>query len=235
MNRAIGFSTGALAFGDFRKALAMLRPFPVSAVELSALRQPELDPLWEATAELDLSKYSYVAVHAPSRIDAGTEQHVVQRLLDFSKRGWPVVIHPDAIQDYSLWRCFGGDLCIENMDKRKPVARTLRELEVVFDQLPEASFCLDLGHARQVDATMSEAYLMTRTYAAKIKQVHVSEVNTRSKHDRLSDATVFAFRRLAEYLPEEAPLIVEAVIGEREIAWELHRVNEALPASAGVL
>jgi hypothetical protein len=33
--RPIGFSTGALAFGDFRRALSMLKDKPVSAVELS--------------------------------------------------------------------------------------------------------------------------------------------------------------------------------------------------------
>jgi sugar phosphate isomerase/epimerase len=65
------------------------------------------------------------------------------------------------------------------MDKRKPVARTVDELEAVFDELPDAGFCLDLGHARQVDASMTEAYRMAKTYAAKIRQVHVSEVNAR--------------------------------------------------------
>jgi hypothetical protein len=234
MNRAIGFSTGALAFGDFRRALDMLRPYPVSAVELSALRQPELEPLRAAVAELDLSQYSYVAVHAPSQIEPATEPHVVKCLLEFAAKGWPIVIHPDAIHDYSLWRPFGGSLCVENMDKRKPVARTVDELEAVFYELPDAGFCLDLGHARQVDASMTEAYRMAKTYAAKIRQVHVSEVNTRSKHDRLSDAAVFAFRRVAEYIPEGAPLIVEAIIGASEIERELRRVEEALPVTAGV-
>jgi hypothetical protein len=62
------------------------------------------------------------------------------------------------------------------------VARTVNELEAVFDELPDASLCLDLGHARQVDASMTEAYRMAKTYAAKIRQLHVSEVNTRRKH-----------------------------------------------------
>jgi hypothetical protein len=234
MNRAIGFSTGALAYGDFRRALDMLRPHPVRVVELSALRQPELDPLWAAVAELDLSQYSYVAVHAPSRVAPSTEQHVVRCLLDFAARGWPIVVHPDAIHDYSLWRPLGGSVCVENMDKRKPVARTVGELEVIFHELPDAGFCLDLGHARQVDATMTEAYLMATTYAAKIRQIHVSEVNTRSKHDRLSDASIFAFRRIAEYIPESAPIIVEAVIEETGIEAEFRRVEEALPVSIGV-
>ena len=52
--RPIGFSTGALALGDFRSALAMLVPHSVKAVELSALRDKELMPLMAALPSLDL-------------------------------------------------------------------------------------------------------------------------------------------------------------------------------------
>ena len=234
MCRTIGFSTGALAFGDFRRALDMLRAHPVRAVELSALRQLELDPLSAAVGELDLSQFSYVAVHAPSQIDPATESHVVSCLLDFAFRGWPIVVHPDAIHDYSLWQRLGASLCVENMDKRKPVARTVDELETVFDRLPDAGLCLDLGHARQVDTTMTEAYMIIRTYASRLRQVHVSEVNTRSKHDRLSYSSIMAFQRVAELIPESVPLIVEAVIEEWEIASELERVEEAFQVSLRV-
>lgn len=234
MHRTIGFSTGALAFGDYRRALDMLRKHPIRAVELSALRQPELEPLRAAVDELDLSQFIYVAVHAPSRIEPGTESHVVRCLLDFASKGWPIVVHPDAIHDSSLWRVFGASLCVENMDKRKPCARTVDELGMVFDRLPEASLCFDLGHARQVDTSLTEAYLIIKTYASKLRQVHVSEVNTRSKHDRLSYSTIMAFQRLAEFIPESVPLIVESVIEEWEIEPELHRVEEALPDSIGV-
>jgi hypothetical protein len=120
------------------------------------------------------------------------------------------------------------------MDKRKPCARTVDELGMVFDRLPEASLCFDLGHARQVDTSLTEAYLIIKTYASKLRQVHVSEVNTRSKHDRLSYSTIMAFQRLAEFIPESVPLIVESVIEEWEIEPELHRVEEALPDSIGV-
>jgi hypothetical protein len=234
MHRTIGFSTGALAFGDFRRALNMLRSHDITAVELSALRQPELSPLRTAISELDLSQFTYVAVHAPSNIEAGTEEKVVNELLEFAAQGWPVVVHPDAISDYSLWQELGTLLCIENMDKRKPVGRTIDELAIVFERLPEASFCFDLGHARQVDATMTEAYLIIRAYESKLKQVHVSDVNTCSRHDRLSFASIRAFQRIAECIPETVPVIVESVIPECDIGAELQRVEEALSVSIAV-
>ena len=63
--RPMGFSTGALAQGDFHLALRMLADQPTTAVELSALRAHELLPLSQALPTLDLSRFAYVSVHAP--------------------------------------------------------------------------------------------------------------------------------------------------------------------------
>lgn len=61
--RMIGFSTGALALGDYRHALEMLVDKDVNALELSALRQDELQPLVE-----DLDNRS---AEIPTRTDRG--------------------------------------------------------------------------------------------------------------------------------------------------------------------
>jgi len=100
---------------------------------------------------LDLNQFSFKSVHAPSNVDAQHERHVVDKLQAVAQRGWPIVVHPDSIHDDALWRPFGKLVCIENMDKRKPIARTRDELCTWFDRLPEASLCLDLAHVRQID------------------------------------------------------------------------------------
>ncbi|HEY6255231.1 MAG TPA: hypothetical protein VIY51_05500, partial [Xanthobacteraceae bacterium] len=128
-------------------------------------------------------------------------------LRDDVPRGWPLVIHPDVIGDFGLWRELGDAVCIENMDKRKPIGRTAEELESVFRELPDATFCFDIGHARQVDLTMTEAYLILRGFAPKLRQVHISEVNSRSKHDALSYSSIVAFREVAQLIPEHVPVI----------------------------
>ena len=66
--RPIGFSTGALAFGDFHAALNDLRDIKTAAVELSSLRDHEVAPLMQALPQLDLARYSYVSVHVPSAL-----------------------------------------------------------------------------------------------------------------------------------------------------------------------
>lgn len=227
--RPIGFSSGALAYADFRRAVAMLRNHEVHVLELSALRQNELKPLVEGVDDLDLDQFGYIAVHAPSQIEAATEELVVDLLKHFQERKWPIILHPDAVHDWSLWTCFGNQLCVENMDKRKSTGRTAEELSAVFERLPHARFCFDIGHAKQVDSTMTEAHLILRAFGSRLQQVHLSEVNTRSKHDPLSYGSILAFREVAHMIPESIPIVLETPVREDQIQSEIERAAEALP------
>lgn len=227
--RPIGFSTGALAYGDFRRGLAMTRAAGCVAVELSALRQPELFPLLESLESLDLTGFHYISIHAPSQFEPEWEAVGGNRLREECWRNWPLIVHPDALFNFSLWREFGNLLCVENMDKRKPIGRTARELARIFEQLPEASFCFDIGHARQCDPTMTEAYVILREFGSKLRQVHISEVNTRSKHDPLSYASILAYQEIAHLIPTGVPLILETPVAEERIEAEIDKARMALP------
>jgi sugar phosphate isomerase/epimerase len=222
----LGFSTGAIAFGDFRLALQRLRPFHLEAVELSALRMHEFGPLIDALGTLDLSDYCYVAFHVPSRFTVDEERVIVDGLRRLSNRCDAVVVHPDAVHDAALWRPLGARLCFENMDKRKPIGRTARELASLFDKLPEAKLCLDLGHVWQIDRTMAEARQILRAFGRRVRQIHVSEVNTASQHASLTLTTVIAFHRVLDLLPE-VPWILEAVTPPEKIANEIDYVRES--------
>lgn len=68
------------------------------------------------------------------------------------------------------------------MDNRKPSGRTVSELRELFRQLPEASFCFDIGHAKQIDPTMASAILMLREFGGRLKQVHMSDVGPAGEH-----------------------------------------------------
>jgi hypothetical protein len=228
--RRIGFSTGALAYADFQRGLAMMTPTVCEAVELSALRQGELFPLLDSLGSLDLTRFEYVSIHAPSHFDPGWEAEGWARLQQERWRNWPLVVHPDALFDFSLWRVFGNLLCVENMDKRKPIGRTARELDSIFNQLPDASLCFDIGHARQCDPTMTESYLILREFGPKLRQVHVSEVNTRSKHDPLSYASILAYQEVAHLIPADIPLILETPVAADQIEAEIAKVRRALPS-----
>lgn len=207
----------------------MLAPFALDAIELSALRERELEPLVNGLETLHLSSYSYVSVHAPSQFAADAERRIVELLTQVTRRNWPVIVHPDCIFDHRLWRPLGPMVCFENMDKRKPIGRTADDLGRVFDRFPDASFCFDVGHAWQIDRTMSEARLIVRRFRDRMRQVHVSDVNTRSQHVPLTLATVTALRKIAELIPPEVPWINEAVVCTRDaIERELSFLRESL-------
>jgi sugar phosphate isomerase/epimerase len=226
--RSIGFSTGALALGDFRAALRMLAEKDCSAVELSALRQHELAPLVEQLDRLHLSHFEYISFHAPSSIEPGFEAVALRLLEQVALRGWPIIVHPDAMYARREWERLGDRLCIENMDKRKPIGQTANDLAQIFNDLPRASLCFDIGHARQVDPTMSEASAILQRFSRRIQQIHVSEVNTQSKHDALSLESILAFQRVSHLVPADAPIILESRVQESEINEEIRDALAAL-------
>ena len=231
--RLVGFSTGALALSDFHTGLQMVRGAGLRAVELSALREAELTPLVTALDELDLSGFDYISLHAPSKLAPGREPEVVDLLRSVAEsRGWSIIVHPDVITDDELWRSLSHSLCIENNDRRKSTGKTWKDLITWFDRFPEAGFCLDLGHARQVDMSMTEAYFMLKVLGDRLTQLHVSEVTTRSRHEPMSALCVRAFRQIAALVPQQVPVIIESQVTQADIAREVAAVRTALTPDA---
>jgi len=222
------FSTGTLALGDFRLGLQMLRGKTALAVELSALRDTELQPLIESLDELDLSQFEYVSVHAPSQFLTIDEAQVLKLLAKVFDRKWPVVVHPDVIEDWSAWREHGDLVCIENMDKRKSTGRTADELQLIFDRLPEASLCFDIGHAMQIDPTMLEAKAILLSHGQRIKQLHVSDVNSQCGHEPLNMVAESAFARVVHLIPKDIPVIMETPVSEQWVESQMRRAQHVL-------
>ncbi|MEO6322991.1 MAG: hypothetical protein ABIQ65_00020 [Thermoanaerobaculia bacterium] len=229
--RPIGFSTGALAKGDFERGLRLQADLPeVRAVELSALRDHELPALAKAAAELALFRFQYVSVHAPSKLGTLGELAIFE-LLKQLPAAWPIVVHPEILQSPELWRSLGSRLCIENMDNRKTAGRTVPELRRQFEIFPEASFCLDVGHAQQIDPTMAVAILMLLEFGPRLRQLHVSEVGPKGEHRALGAMAKAAYSRLASHVPESCPIIIESVIAVKAIAAEFEAISRVFDQS----
>jgi hypothetical protein len=226
-SQPIGFSTGALAKGEVRTGIDLQRPFHVEAVELSALRDHELVPLIDAIETLDLSGFTHVSLHAPSSLRTITEQDLVS-VLNQVPSDWPIVVHPDVIIDPENWRFFGRRLCIENMDQRKATGRTVPEMKAVFDRLPDASFCFDIGHARQIDPTMGVAINLLERFRERLRQVHMSEVDPYSKHIPIGFAALCGFQVVAKLIPDDCAVIIESIVTPDQIEKELQSVRRAL-------
>jgi hypothetical protein len=188
----------------------------------------EWAPLVHALDGLDLSAFEYVSIHLPSAMNAAEERCVVQTLRPIQDRKFPMIVHPDTIRDYGPWRALGGLVCVENMDKRKLIGRSEAELGAIFRELPDANLCFDIGHAAQVDPTMTEAYFILKCYREKITQIHVSEVSSRSRHDCLSYATIQSFRDVAHMIPAGLPIILETPVAPEKMQEEIDKARFAL-------
>lgn len=225
--RLFGYSTGAIALGDFARALEILGRYDFEAIELSALRISEVEPLINALPNLDLSRYKYISFHAPSSFTEKEEEHLIC-LLSKLPADWPIVLHPDAVYSPLRWQEISHRLAIENMDRRKNTGRTVSELVSFFETMPTARMCLDLGHARQVDPSMVGAYLLLREFAGRIVQLHISEVDTLNRHDLISIAAAMAFSQVRGFIPESIAVILESRVRESDIAPEAAKVAAIL-------
>jgi sugar phosphate isomerase/epimerase len=231
----IGFSTGALCRDALDEGVTAARRLNLDAVELSALRLRELAPLVQFVHNHDLTAFSYVSLHAPTDFTAEQERGVAAALLSLAREHhWHVVIHPDCIHDASLWAPFKEWLCIENMDKRKPAGRTVEELELLFAQFPAARLCFDIAHARQVDTSMTEAYRILRAFRNRICHLHMSEVTSSSKHDRISNAAVESFREVLDQLPTDVPIILESPVTPEDAQAEIRQAARVFEPAAAI-
>jgi hypothetical protein len=217
-----GFSTGALFKDALAEGVAASVALNLHVIELSALRLRELDGLIGYVTTRDLSSFGYVSIHAPTDFTQEQERGVAGDLLVLARKfKWHVVVHPDCLCTREVWEPFGELLCIENMDKRKAVGRTVEELAIQFDRFPAASLCFDIAHAHQVDTSMTEAFRILRSYEKRICQLHVSEVTSTSKHDRISESVLGAFQEVSEQLPRNVPVIMETPVTVVEAPAEL--------------
>jgi hypothetical protein len=234
----IGFSTGALARGQIEHGVDMARQLRLKVIELSALRLRELNDLIDFVKTQDLSDFQYVALHAPTDFRAVDERRVAEALGGIAReRQWPVIVHPDSVHQFDHWVALGPWLYVENMDKRKPIGRTVEELDQALAIAPEASVCFDIAHARQVDSSMTEAYRILKHFGSRIRHMHISEVSSDSKHRTISDSAFRAFSEVSHNLPVDIPVIVESIVADSPTAledarFEIERVSDFLSRSA---
>jgi len=212
----IGFSTGALERGNYRRALDWMRDSESDAVEISALRFDELEPTVRDLEHLDLDRFLCISFHAPSSFDEAQEEEVLRWLEPVRARGWNIVVHPDVIYTPSRWAFLGEQLLIENMDRRKRIGRTVKELACLFESLPKARFCLDVAHARQIDTTLTLLFALFHEFVDRIAEIHISELDSRCRHRAMSRWAVMDYQALPWHRISSVPVIIESMLDQSD-------------------
>jgi hypothetical protein len=208
---AVGASTGYMSArrGDWDALARAAADESLSAVELSALSEPELPGLIDWLDAEPSLPFRWMAAHAPTKARAMPEADLVQRLAHVAGHVEAVVVHPDVMEEPALYRLLGAKLAIENMDTRKPVGQRAEQLQRIFDELPEARMCFDVAHAGAVDPTMVEGEQILEQLGTRLSHVHVSSLDADCHHVPLTEHDEERFGSLLARC-RDVPWILEA-------------------------
>jgi Xylose isomerase-like TIM barrel len=209
----IGASTGFMVQerGDWPAlvdAAADLSPF---TAELAALSELELPGLlaYLLSAGDEVPAFRYLSVHAPSKDLRLAEPKLVDGLARLPAVVDAIVVHPDVIDEPGEYRRLGARLVLENMDTRKGSGRTADELAPLLAELPDAGLCLDVAHARDVDASMAGAHELLDRFADRLRHLHVSSLDEAGHHVPLTAQDEAAFGPVLQRC-RDVPWILEA-------------------------
>jgi hypothetical protein len=168
--------------GDWPRLIEEASRVSSFAIELTALGEDELPELLSFLASEPPLPFRYVSVHGPSKSRQMPEADLVVLLAELPPFVDAIVLHPDQIEDPSLYVALGNRLLIENMDSRKASGKHAAELEQLFGQLPAAGFCFDVAHAWTVDPTMGVGEDLLDQFASRLKHVHLSSISESLNH-----------------------------------------------------
>jgi len=223
----IGFSTGAIAKGDFRKALEILAPTSGDAVELSALRAGEFTPLMDALPSIDFRKYQHVSLHTPKSFGGKvTAFNAITSIIQAPKVLSCVVAHLSAIVSTTVWGTLGSLLALENTDEPPSLLRQQSSA------LLRAGICIDIGHAVRQDITGATAVaLFDLARVCPIKEIHLSVCRFDGKHVLLSSLKQVPeiYRTIVAMIPDRIPIILEGEVPPSERIPIIREEEELLP------
>jgi hypothetical protein len=196
----VGPSTGYMvgARGDWPRLVAAAESCSLDVVELSALSARELPGLLRFLREDGELPFGHISVHGPSKGWDGTPGALATALSAIPAQVDGVVMHPETLGDLAPFADLGSRLRLENMDTRKPDARTADELARYFDALPDARFCFDVAHAQLHDPGMGLAHELLDAFADRLAEVHVSSIEADGEHVPLRAADAEAFLPVLE-------------------------------------
>ncbi len=209
----MGASTGILERGaDWPSLVRTACAISTHAVELAAHDVTELPGLVRYLAGRPRLPFRYVSVHTPIKGTLGSDAERVAALLELPHSVRTLIAHPDLVRDPAPWRALGRRLVFENMDARKGHRRTAAELAPLFEELPDAGFCLDIAHAHNVDPTMSVAAELLDRFRGRLREVHLSSIRENS-HTVLT--------------PEDEKLFAAHLSRCRDVPWILEAAPPA--------
>lgn len=223
MDIQLGFSTGCFHETSLSLAekIAAIRNAGCHVIELGAVKLPSFDSikLKQLTSD-NLAEFDYISLHAPKfgyghndgtyKIFEKIKQVNAIRTLDW------VVVHPDEVIDFSVFKEVGFKVAFENMDNRKKSHKTPDELVKLFAENPQFGFVLDVTHSFSNDPTMQLVADFYKKLGGRIVEIHLSGYS--GYHEPISETKQPEIIKAIQNF--DVPIIVESVISPQDIKKE---------------
>jgi hypothetical protein len=211
--RKIGFSHGVLfKLHDVNKELniRLLQNCGANAIEINCHSHKDLAFLPALLPYIQ--SFEHVSLHAPCdvRYDCNENTKILlKKLKNFYIRSGAelIVVHPDLVDDWSVFDKFKMKWAIENMDDRKKNFKDVNDLKLFFNEYREWSLVLDLGHCNSNDKSMILAEDLIREFQDRIVEIHLS--GYKKFHDPLYRTKQTEIIKYCQNLA--VPIIIESV------------------------
>ena len=211
--RKIGFSHGVLfkvLDVNTKESLDILAASGASAVEINCHRSGDSSSLNNLLPYI--KKFERISLHVPCNIRYGNNDETISLLKDledfYKKSGAElVVVHPDVVDDWSVFDSFDMNFAIENLDDRKKEFKDVADLKEFFKVHPKWAFVLDFGHANSNDKSMILAEDLIKEFKSRVVEIHLSGYEV--FHDPLYHTKQ---KEIINYCKEfSVPIIIESV------------------------
>jgi hypothetical protein len=190
---AIGVATELFPEDEWSALVERATRWSRAAVELSALTLSEFETVADYLRQ-STPQVRHLSLHGPLVLDADGEAGVVERLSSVGTRLAAFIQHPHILRHPARLRPLGSLVALENMDAAKSRARVVTELDGFFSELPNARLCLDVAHAKTLDATMNEAHRLLDAFGDRLCELHISGIDENCDHVPLTLDDVKRYR-----------------------------------------
>lgn len=179
----LGFNTGKLNNLSVIEKINLFKEIGCNAIEFSVINFNDFDLIKKDIAKINPNDFSYRSLHGALKIG---EEKIMYRDDQFSrdilkKTQWLcealkielVVMHPDRVEDWSVFKNYNIPIAVENMDRNKTMGKTVGDLKNIFSNLG-VPMVLDVNHCYTIDKTMGLTKEFSDAFAARIKEIHLS-------------------------------------------------------------
>lgn len=192
--RLIGFSTGCFYRRDniiniySAEVIRLIAGNSLSAIEIMC-GHPEQVKLLPAMIPM-LKGFKVKSVHLPvdiCYINTSEIRLMLRAIADFYQAigASLAIVHPDIVDDWSVFDACPMRLAVENMDDRKRSFRRPQEFVNFFQEHPDWQFVLDLNHCFANDTSLASVDEFMDLFDDRLAEIHLSGSGVNGYHKPL--------------------------------------------------